>query len=145
MELNLNKLNEIAQPRSNSAIMRAEARKKSSAWRAMSQDVALAMLYYLRKNGMTQKQLAEKMGVSPAQVAKLVRGTENLKLETIAKIEEALETQIVYVARPYEESSISNSAFFTNNLDYLKSSHYTGRNAANASFASADNYNCYAV
>lgn len=104
MELNINKLNGVARRRSDSAVMRAEGRKKSSAWRAMSQDVALAILYRLRKSGMTQNQLAEKMGVSAAQVAKFVGGRENFDLETIARIEEALETRIVYVARPYEDS-----------------------------------------
>ncbi len=68
----------------------------------MSQDVALALYHYLRTNEMTQKALAEKMGVSPAYVAKILKGTENLTLETISRIQCAIGKQIVHIDRPYE-------------------------------------------
>ena len=44
----------------------------------------------MRALGMTQKSLAEKMGCSQQYVSLLLKGGENLTLETIAKIEEAL-------------------------------------------------------
>lgn len=54
---------------------------------SLSQEIALAIHYYIRKAGLTQKELAEDLNVSPAYVAKLLKGGENLTLETICKIQ----------------------------------------------------------
>lgn len=45
--------------------------------------------------GLTQKKLAERMGCSQQYVSKVLRGKENLSLETLCKIENALELHIV--------------------------------------------------
>lgn len=55
----------------------------------MSQDIALAVYHYLERNNLTQKKFAEMMGVSQAYVTKILRGSENLTLETIGKLENA--------------------------------------------------------
>ena len=44
---------------------------------------------------LTQKQLAEKMNCSPQYISKVLRGRENLSLETLTKIENALEISII--------------------------------------------------
>jgi ribosome-binding protein aMBF1 (putative translation factor) len=62
---------------------------------AHSQAIALLILGKLDELGWTQKELAIKMGVSPQQVAKIVKGTENLTLESILKIEGALGLEIL--------------------------------------------------
>ncbi len=62
---------------------------------AHSQAIALLILDKLDELGWTQKELALKMGVSPQQVAKIVRGTENLTLESILKIQGALGLEIL--------------------------------------------------
>ena len=64
---------------------------------AHSQTIALLVLDKLDELGWTQKELALRMGVSPQQVAKIVRGTENLTLESILKIEGALGLQILSI------------------------------------------------
>ena len=46
---------------------------------------------------MTQRKLAEKMGVSPQYINKVVKGKENLTLETIAKIEDVLGITLIEV------------------------------------------------
>ena len=102
MELNLDKLDAAIRPRSEASARRARERKESRAWRSMSQYVALALYHYLRTNEMTQKALAEKMEVSPAYVAKILKGAENLTLETISRIQSAIGKQIVHIDRPYE-------------------------------------------
>ncbi len=48
-------------------------------------------------NGMTKKKLAEKMGVTPKYISKVVKGKENLTLETISKIEGVLGIRLVEV------------------------------------------------
>jgi transcriptional regulator with XRE-family HTH domain len=44
---------------------------------------------------MTQKQLAEKMNCSQQYISKILKGKENLSLETLSKIEDALGIQIL--------------------------------------------------
>ena len=98
---NLDKLRKKAQPRSEEAKGRARWRRENREWLRMSQSIALQVLDYLHNAGLTQKELAERMGVSPAYIAKLVKGSENLSLETICKLHDALGIKLVYVAEPY--------------------------------------------
>ncbi len=90
MNFNIEKLNKIAKPRSVKAIERARLRKENREWLSLSQEIALAIHYYIRKAGSTQKKLAEDLNVSPAYVAKLLKGGENLTLETICKIQHVI-------------------------------------------------------
>lgn len=99
---NFEKLKSIAVSRSESASEKANWRRANREWLRMSQEIALCVHYYLRKRGMTQKTLADAMNVSPAYIGKLLRGNENLTLETICKIQEAIGREIVSVSRPYE-------------------------------------------
>ena len=55
----------------------------------------LLMLDRMEELGMSQKQLAEKMNCSPQYISKVLRGRENLSLETLTKIENALEISII--------------------------------------------------
>ncbi|MEI6595881.1 MAG: helix-turn-helix transcriptional regulator, partial [Bacteroidota bacterium] len=49
----------------------------------------------LRAKNISQKELAEKIGVSPQHVNKIVKGRETLTLETISKLEVALEISLL--------------------------------------------------
>lgn len=51
---------------------------------------------------MTQKELAEKMGVSPTYAGRLLKGQENLTLETICNLQKVTGTELISVIRPYE-------------------------------------------
>lgn len=106
MAFNVNKLAEMAKPRSEDAKKRAIDRKENREWLRMSQDIALCLHYYLRHAGMSQKELAEKMGVSAVYVNKLLKGGENLTLETICKIQKAIGEELISVARPYITKNI---------------------------------------
>jgi len=59
-------------------------------WLGKSGDIAMSVMDALDAYGWSQKQLAEKLGVSPQQVNKIVKGQENLKLSTICKLEQVL-------------------------------------------------------
>ena len=62
----------------------------------------MMMLDKMEELGLTQKSLAERMGCSQQYVSRVLKGTENLSIETISKIESALELEIlelVFVAR----------------------------------------------
>ncbi|MBQ6953870.1 MAG: helix-turn-helix transcriptional regulator [Bacteroidales bacterium] len=64
-------------------------------WLRYSQLIALQVLERMSELGMTQKQLSEKMNCSQQYVSILLKGSENLTLETIAKLEDALEMEII--------------------------------------------------
>ena len=53
------------------------------------------MLDKMEELRLTQKALAERMGCSQQYVSRIVKGRENLSLETIAKLEEALGVDII--------------------------------------------------
>lgn len=81
---------------------RAEWRESNKEWLRYSQDIAMKMLDRMDELGLTQKSLAERMGCSQQYVSKVLKGTENLSIETIYKIETALDLQIlepVYITR----------------------------------------------
>lgn len=101
MVFHKDKLDAIVKPRSKEAIERARSRKENREWLRMSQEIALALHYHIRNAGMTQKEFAEKLGVSPVYVGKLLKGEENLTLETICKLQEAICESIVSIAKPY--------------------------------------------
>lgn len=128
MKPNFEKLSAMASARTEEAKMRAEKRKANRTWLKMSQDIALAIHYHLRKSGGTQKELAEKLGVSTAYVTKLLKGNENLTVETICKLQDALGEELVAVCRPYEYKenvrawNISNLNFSSKSQVYRYSS-----------------------
>lgn len=53
-------------------------------------DLSYALKKIMEEKGITKKQLAEKMGVSPAYITKIFKGS-NISLRTVAKILAALE------------------------------------------------------
>ena len=52
-------------------------------------------MHRLEELKMSQKELAEKMKCSPQYVSKLLKGSENLTLDTISKLEECLDLNLV--------------------------------------------------
>ncbi len=59
--------------------------------------IAIKILSTLRSQSMTQKALAESIGVTPQYINKVVKGYENLSLETICKIERSLGISLIVV------------------------------------------------
>lgn len=102
----LKKLDNLVEGKSNWQA-EAEYRLENRAWLKNSQMIALKILRCLRKNNMSQKELAGKLGVSPQQVNKWVKGGENFRLDTIAKIEEVLQIRLIEVVR--EKQSVFKS------------------------------------
>lgn len=101
MNTNTDKLREIAKPRSEKAVRMARWRRENREWLRMSQDIAINILGYLRRTKTSQKDLAERMGVSPAYIAKLVKGGENLSLETICKLQKATGLTLIHTSEPF--------------------------------------------
>lgn len=69
--------------------------KEDNSWLCHSQTIANIMSARMKELGMTQKKLAEKMNCTQQYISKILKGRENLSLETLSKIENALEIQIL--------------------------------------------------
>lgn len=65
------------------------------AWMLHSQTIATIMSNRMEQLGMTQKALAVKMNCSQQYISKVLKGRENLSLETLCKIEKALDIKIL--------------------------------------------------
>ncbi|MCD4769415.1 MAG: helix-turn-helix transcriptional regulator [Bacteroidales bacterium] len=103
------KLNKIAAKEISSWKKEAKERKKTINWSKRSFKIAVRILREIRAqkpvNGMTQKKLASEMGVSPQYINKVVKGKENLTLETISKIEDVLGITLIEIPT-FEASQI---------------------------------------
>ena len=55
----------------------------------------MMMLDRMEELGLTQKAVADRMDCSQQYVSRLLRGKENLSIETICKIEDSLDLQIL--------------------------------------------------
>lgn len=97
MAFNLNRLKEVAKQPSKKEREEARFRDENRDWLLKSALIALEIHRYLRLNGMTQSQLAEKLGISPAMVTKLLSGKENLSLKTICGIERVIQFELLKV------------------------------------------------
>ena len=74
---------------------KAEWRRENRRWLRYSGFIALTVMHRLEELKMSQKELAEKMNCSPQYVSKLLKGSENLTLDTISKLEECLNLDLV--------------------------------------------------
>jgi len=73
-------------------------RSENKGWLQKSAAIALKVLRTLRERGLSQKDLAERLSISAQQVSKILKGNENLTLETITKLENALEIKLIDIS-----------------------------------------------
>ncbi len=73
----------------------AEWRIANKGWLRYSQHIAMMMLDKMEELGLTQKSVAERMGCSQQYISRVLKGNENLSIETISKIENALNLSIL--------------------------------------------------
>jgi ribosome-binding protein aMBF1 (putative translation factor) len=74
---------------------KAKYRRDNREWLKKSAAIAVRVMDALKAQNLSQKELAERMSISPQQISKIVRGQENLTLETISNLEIALGIQII--------------------------------------------------
>ncbi|MBI1692334.1 MAG: helix-turn-helix transcriptional regulator [Bacteroidetes bacterium] len=85
---------------------KASKRIENRKWLRYSSNIARRIFAAMKeKEGMTQKSLAEKIGVSPQYINILLKGKENLTLSTIATLSAALEIELISFPE-YEYSKI---------------------------------------
>ena len=77
-------------------LQNAKFRIENKKWLSYSSNIALRVLAALEESEqITQKTLAERVGVSPQYINKVLKGQENLSLQTIAKLSEALNMELI--------------------------------------------------
>lgn len=91
------KLSKIADAKPSTWMAKAKYRRDNREWLRKSAVIALKVLDALEAQNLSQKDLAERMGISPQQINKIVKGQENLTLETITNLELALGIKIIDV------------------------------------------------
>ncbi len=79
----------------------AEWRKANWGWLRYSQYIAIRMMSRMDELHITQAALAERMNCSQQYISKILKGQENLSLESIWKIESVLEIDLVKSALSY--------------------------------------------
>ena len=97
MGKSLDRLKELAAGKMSSWQEEANWYRQNNGWLKQSSKIAFRILSELDEKGLSQKELALRMNVSPQYVSKIVKGKENLSLETIWKIEEALGITLISV------------------------------------------------
>ncbi len=92
---NKEKFLQLISKEESTTLEKAKERIKNRAMLRESQKIALKILSKLDELDWSQKQLAEKMAVSPQYINKVVRGKENLTLETLIKLQEILDIPLL--------------------------------------------------
>ena len=73
----------------------SEWRRDNAAWMRYSQHIAVLLLSHMQKKNLTQQGMADRLHCTQQYVSKILKGKENLKLEMIANIEQALDVQLI--------------------------------------------------
>jgi transcriptional regulator with XRE-family HTH domain len=68
----------------------AEYRRDNKTWLSHSQHIAMLMLDKMEIFGLTESELAEQIGFTEQYLNNILKGKENISLETLVKIENIL-------------------------------------------------------
>lgn len=73
----------------------AEWRRQNKAWLRHSQCIAVKVLLYMKQEQLTQNTMADKMGCTQQYVSRILKGKENMSLETLTKLEQVMGIQLI--------------------------------------------------
>lgn len=78
----------------------AEWRRENREWLKWSREVALSLVDYMETNGINRNGLAERLGVTPQYVSKMLSGKINFSFKSIAEIENKLSIRLLSIMEP---------------------------------------------
>lgn len=78
----------------------AEWRRENREWLKWSRDVALSLVDYMETNGINRNGLAERLGVTPQYVSKMLSGKIYFSFKSIAEIENKLSIRLLSIMDP---------------------------------------------
>ncbi len=97
----LDNLKKLVSKNKSGWLEKAKWREENESWLDKSAKIAILIISEIEEQkktkGMSQKKLAEKLDVSPQYINKLLKGQENLTLETISKIEDVLGISLIEI------------------------------------------------
>lgn len=111
MRIDKKKLDNIAVDLSPEQRSKMENRKRDRSWKKASAAIAAKIRRHLKTNGISQNELAEKLGITPANITRYLNGEANFQLSTIVDIEKALSISILdrdIIPRPEPPAPIVN-------------------------------------
>ena len=68
----------------------AKWRQENEVWLRWSRGIALSIVDYMQENGLSRSDIANKLGVSPQYVSRILSGNTNFSFKSIAEIERKL-------------------------------------------------------
>lgn len=103
MKFNVEKLKAVARPMTQEERAAMDYRAENADWLQLSATIALKIRKLLRQQGMTQVDLAARLGVTPPQVSKLLSGKINFELKTLVGIQNAIGKPVIDVSLADEQ------------------------------------------
>lgn len=95
MQINKEKLSEISGKRSAIDRKRFREKREDIYWKVESAALSTKIISRLKSLGMTRKDLAEKMGVTPACITRYLSEASNLEFRTLVKLQRVLKCRII--------------------------------------------------
>lgn len=93
-------------------------------WQEKAFNIALRIVSHMRTNKISQVQLANTMGMKAQSLNRIIQGKENLTLETICRIEKALQINIIEVVFSNNESfEVKSDSTKITNMESLLTIH----------------------
>ena len=71
----------------------------------------MKVLLQMKQEGLTQKALAERMDCTQQYVSKILKGKENMSLDTLSKLEDALGINLIYDEQVAYPNMVAEEAF----------------------------------
>ena len=87
----------------------AQWRKDNERWLGYARFITLKTMQAMDEQSVTQKMLAERMGCTQQYVSNLLKGSSNMTLEIIARIEDALQIDLLKSALTYVSGYTSSA------------------------------------
>ncbi|KVV16186.1 helix-turn-helix domain-containing protein [Flavobacterium sp. TAB 87] len=116
---NIEKFTALVSSEKTNTVTKNRERIKNRAMLRESQNIALKVLDRLEELHWTQKKLAEKLEVSPQQITKIVKGQENLTLETQIRLQNILDIPILASYFEKEELKSTSEVSITTTEKYV--------------------------
>ena len=126
MKNNLDKFKSLVSNEKSEWVEKAKYNQENQDWLDISFFIAVKIQSKIvanKKLGINpnnQKELASTLNCSPQYVNKLLRGNEKLNIETISKIEKALDIEIINIGKKKQKVKmiVKKEVFFTKNKSY---------------------------
>ena len=107
----------------------AEWRRKNENWLKYSRVITMKTMQAMDKQSVTQSILAKRMGCSQQYVSNLLKGSSNMTLETISRIETALNIDLIGSALSglvdgYDSAECSARTCYLNDVEQPTLAHF---------------------